>query len=80
MYLLITRTECPYCIKAKKLLQDSKTPHAVINLDKETEETQQQYRSMLKETFNHSTVPAVFKLVGGYNELAAIEMNLEELF
>ncbi|MHC4380429.1 MAG: glutaredoxin 3 [Planctomycetota bacterium] len=69
---MYTRTTCPYCIMAKRLLENKGQKWEEIDLtltpDRETE--------MLERSGGRRTVPEIFidgKLVGGYDDLAALE-------
>lgn len=65
MYKIYTKSACPWCDKAKSLLDDQKVFYAEINIDEEEE-----IKKVLKEKYK--TVPQVFlgpDHIGGYESL-----------
>ncbi len=64
---------CPYCIRAKKLLEEEKLDFEEICLDGREEE--------LKELINktkHKTVPQIFigsEMIGGFKELSKLRQS-----
>jgi len=69
---IYTRTTCPYCIMAKRLLENKGQNWEEINLDTSPERTDE----MLERSGGKRTVPEIFidgTLVGGYDDLAALE-------
>ena len=72
---------CPYCIKAKNLLESNEIPYESITVDGRSDEFD--YREALIEGTNHRTFPNIFlgeKHIGGFSELNALnqEGELEE--
>jgi glutaredoxin 3 len=68
---LYTTNYCPYCVRAKRLLESKGISFEEINLEGQPEEL-----SRLKERTGWRTVPQIFindKLIGGYDELAALD-------
>ena len=65
-------TFCPYCVRAKQLLERKGVAYTEINLDKEEPEV----RLELKKKTNHRTVPQIFindQFIGGFDQLYALE-------
>ena len=65
-------TFCPYCVRAKQLLERKGVAYTEINLDKEEPEV----RLELTKKTNHRTVPQIFindQVIGGFDQLYAIE-------
>ncbi|MCI1273495.1 MAG: thioredoxin family protein [Clostridiaceae bacterium] len=70
---IYTSATCPYCIKAKKLLQLLNLEYEEHNVDNDFEKMQK----MLKERFNLSveTIPQIIingTYVGGFTDLEAL--------
>jgi glutaredoxin 3 len=66
---------CPYCIRAKNLLDHKNIAFDVVDLTGQPEEIQ-----ALKNRTHWKTVPQIFinnKLVGGYTELAELDSSGE---
>lgn len=62
---------CPYCHRAKALLDKKKVPYEVIDVDGDTET-----RAWLREATGQRTVPQIFigdESVGGFSDLDALE-------
>lgn len=69
--LIYTKSFCPYCDRAKALLNQKGVPFEEIFLDDKPEE----YETLKKRT-GMMTVPQIFindQLVGGYTDLAALD-------
>ena len=65
-------TFCPYCVRAKQLLERKGVAYTEINLDKEEPEV----RLELTKKTNHRTVPQIFindQFIGGIDQLYALE-------
>ena len=65
-------TFCPYCVRAKQLLERKGVAYTEINLDKEEPEV----RLELTKKTNHRTVPQNFindQFIGGFDQLYALE-------
>ncbi|MEG0341530.1 glutaredoxin 3 [Acinetobacter sp. TY1] len=65
-------TFCPYCVRAKQLLERKGVAYTEINLDKEEPEV----RLELTKKTNHRTVPQIFindQFIGGFDQLYALE-------
>jgi len=70
--LMFTKDNCPYCEKAKLLLNSKQIPYVWVNLN----ENPQDITDMIK-SLGIKTVPAIFEYKGGYDELAA-SFNIKE--
>ena len=69
--LIYTKSNCPYCVRAKDLLGRKGVKFDEIYLDDKPEEY-----ATLKARTGLMTVPQIFiddELVGGYTELAALD-------
>ena len=65
--LLYTVTGCPFCARAKKLLNDLQVPYVEVNLERYPGR-----RYEMQERTGRRTVPQIFfnsKHIGGYDEL-----------
>lgn len=71
---------CPYCVRAKQLLQRKGIEYKEINLSQEAPEV----RVELMQKTKHRTVPQIFikdQFIGGFDQLYALEREgkLDEL-
>jgi glutaredoxin 3 len=78
--LVYTTTVCPYCVRAKQLLQRKNIAYKEINLNTEPGEV----RSELMARTKHRTVPQIFindQFIGGFDQLYALDKQgkLDEL-
>ena len=67
-------TFCPYCVRAKQLLERKCVAFTEINLDQEAPEV----RVELTQKTNHRTVPQIFindQFIGGFDQLYALEKD-----
>ena len=65
-------TFCPYCVRAKQLLERKGVAYKEINLSNEAPEV----RIELMQRTNHRTVPQIFikdQFIGGFDQLYALE-------
>lgn len=68
---IYTTPTCPYCVKAKKLLDSKEVQYEEIDVD--TDEVK--YQEMIKRS-GRKTVPEIFidgKFIGGCDDLCALE-------
>ena len=77
---IYSTTVCPYCIRAKQLLERKGVAYKEINLSKDAHEV----RVELMQRTNHRTVPQIFigdQFIGGFDQLYALdrEGKLDEL-
>ena len=64
---------CPYCMRAKALLDDKQVPYSEILVDVDTDK-----RAEMMEKSGRRTVPQIFigaTHVGGFDELYALERD-----
>jgi len=70
MYKMYTKDDCPWCIKAKRLLMDCGIQFEELKLGKDYQ--REELKSLLPENLP-LTVPQIFlynKRIGGYEDLA----------
>ena len=69
---IYSTTVCPYCVRAKQLLERKGVEYKEINLSKEAPEV----RIELMQRTNHRTAPQIFiddQFIGGFDQLYALE-------
>ncbi|ANF81035.1 glutaredoxin 3 [Acinetobacter sp. NCu2D-2] len=69
---IYSTTVCPYCIRAKQLLERKGVAYTEVNLSNEDP----QVRLDLMQRTNHRTVPQIFindQFIGGFDQLYALE-------
>ncbi len=74
--VMYSKNNCPFCVRAKNLLNQKGIVFEEINLEGKPEELDQ-----LKRKTGHMTVPMIFindKLIGGFSELSALN-NQDQL-
>jgi len=69
MYFIIGKSNCPWCDKAKELLDKDNTFYVYKDLDQIPLVKKQLWQDVLKNEFNKTTVPVVIDIIGGYEEL-----------
>lgn len=70
---IYTTEYCPYCVRAKQLLQKKGVPYEEYNMEGKPEELE-----ALKARTKLRTVPQIFingELIGGFTELLALETS-----
>ena len=70
---IYTKSNCPYCVRAKQLFKNKSVSFEEIDLDDKYEEYQ-----TLKNKTGLMTVPQIFineKLIGGYTEAATLDQE-----
>ncbi|WP_288386687.1 glutaredoxin 3 [uncultured Acinetobacter sp.] len=77
---IYSTTVCPYCIRAKQLLERKGIEYKEINLSNEAPDV----RIELMQRTSHRTVPQIFikdQFIGGFDQLYALEREgkLDEL-
>lgn len=73
--VLYTSPTCPYCIKAKKLLENKGVPYVNININDITADEREQ---LSIKTDGYRTVPQIFigdTFIGGYDQLNALNQS-----
>ncbi|MCF9034984.1 glutaredoxin 3 [Acinetobacter nectaris] len=78
--VIYSTTVCPYCIRAKQLLERKGISYKEVNLSNEAPDV----RIELMQRTNHRTVPQIFindQFIGGFDQLYALdrESKLDEL-
>jgi len=68
MYLVLGRRNCPFCDKAKERLEQDGIPYVYVDI-METQEKTTLFKDILVNKMNVNTVPQIFKLTGGYDNL-----------
>ena len=66
---------CPFCIRAKKLLEEKKIPFEEINVDQHPG-----IREKIVKQTGHRTIPQIFindEFIGGFSELSELNANGE---
>lgn len=72
--IVYSTTVCPYCVRAKQLLQRKGVAYQEINLSEQPAEVRQE----LMQRTKHRTVPQIFindQFIGGFDQLYALERN-----
>ncbi len=70
---IYTSSYCPYCIRAKQLLDSKGVEYDEVNLDKNPEK-----KLETMQMFNWRTVPIILigdELIGGYDQLVSLERS-----
>ena len=74
---IYTTPSCPYCVRAKMLLNNKGVSFEEVSMyDVSSEERQQ----LVQKTNNYRTVPQIFindRFIGGYDQLASLERQGE---
>ncbi len=73
--VVYTTTWCPYCIRAKRLLDSKGWKYEEINVDGDDDK-----RAWLRDVTGRRTVPQIFigeEAVGGYDDIAALNRTGE---
>ena len=76
---IYTSSSCPYCIRAKQLLDSKGVDYDEVNLDNDPEKKVETMQKL-----NWRTVPIILigdELIGGYDQLVSLERanKLDEL-
>ena len=72
--VIFGRPGCPYCVRAKQLLERKGVAYKEINLSSEPPEV----RIELMQRTNHRTVPQIFindQFIGGFDQLYTLERD-----
>ena len=73
---IYSRDYCPYCVRAKALLDQKQVSYTEISIDKQPEKRVE----MIERSKGGMTVPQIFindQVIGGCDELMALEYNKE---
>ena len=71
MFIMISKKECPFCIKAKDLLKNNNLNFEYLDVDT-LDEGRKSRISEIAKRLNHSTYPMIAhdnKFIGGYDDL-----------
>lgn len=69
--IMYSKNPCPYCVNAKRLLDEKGVKYSVIDLTDKPEEMQK-----IKNDTGWRTVPIIMingKLIGGYTDMKALD-------
>ena len=69
---IYTTTVCPYCVRAKQLLQRKDIEYVEVNLNTEPTEVREELMARTKQR----TVPQIFindEFIGGFDQLHALD-------
>jgi len=69
--IMYSKVPCPYCVNAKRLLDEKGVKYEVIDLTDRPEEMQK-----IKDDTGWRTVPIIMidgKLIGGYSDMKALD-------
>jgi glutaredoxin len=70
MYYVIGKDNCPWCQKAKALLdKPGNPPYVYKNLDRLPEIKREFWVDFIKNELSKTTVPVIINVVGGYEDL-----------
>ena len=72
--IVYTTSACPYCVRAKQLLQRKNIEYSEINLNTEPAEVRTELMARTKQR----TVPQIFindTFIGGFDQLYALERD-----
>jgi glutaredoxin 3 len=73
--IVYSTTYCPYCVRAKQLLERKEVAYQEIMVDRDPEHMQE-----MMERSQRRTVPQIFineQSIGGYDELAQLDRKGE---
>lgn len=70
---IYTTPTCPYCVKAKALLDKKGLPYTEIDVSKDPSKI----KEMMVKSYGRKTVPQIFVVthVGGFDDLSAMEKD-----
>jgi len=79
LYLVIGRKSCAYCDKAKALLDSKGIAYVYVDITSGDLLTDATWKHFLVDDLKAATVPQIFSLTGGYDELCyAVEYLSKE--
>ena len=77
-YIVYVRDNCPFCVKAEKLLNTKNLNYKIVNFS----DDQTELLSEIKDAYSWPTVPMIFRrekneieFIGGYTDLEKILDN-----
>ena len=78
MYLVMGRKNCPYCDKAKEALDGKGIPYTYVDITSGDGITDAVWKNFLVEDLEARTVPQIFRLLGGYDDLRLELMHVRD--
>ena len=69
MYLVVGRQNCSYCDKAKELLEAQNKKYVYVDITSGDGINDAVWKHFLVDDMELKTVPQVFQLIGGFEEL-----------
>jgi glutaredoxin len=69
MYLIIGRDNCTFCDKAKAHMERNSLKYIYKNISKMDDIEYKFYVDLVKEDIGMRTLPVIFNLIGGYDQL-----------
>lgn len=75
MYLIIGRKNCPYCDKAKQLMEDVDYKYIYVDITSGDCISDSHWKHFLVEDVKAKTVPQIFELIGGYEEFKELTIG-----
>ena len=78
MYVVIGRKNCEYCDKAKDLLDKKGLEYVYIDIKSGEFLLDSAWKWFLKEQLEVTTVPQIFKVLGGYDDLRLETMHVRD--
>jgi len=74
-YIVYGKANCPFCDKAKKLLDEMHCNYVYVDITNWSVEEKEN----LKNTSKMKTVPIIYKVIGGFSELQPILANRQDV-
>ena len=78
MYVVIGRKNCEYCDKTKELLDSKGLEYVYIDIKSGEFLLDTAWKWFLKEQLKVTTVPQIFKVLGGYDDLRLETMHVRD--
>jgi glutaredoxin len=72
MIYVIGKDDCPWCDKAKELLDNNNTQYVYKNLSTLFPSKREAWKNFINNELAKTTVPVVINVVGGYSELSEL--------
>ena len=69
MYLVIGKDNCPFCDRAKAMLEGNNLPMIYININNEEPEVQGFLKGLIQKDLTETTEQQLFTYIGGEKEL-----------
>jgi len=78
MYVVIGRKGCEYCVKATELLDKKGLEYVYIDIKSGEFLRDVAWKWLLTEQMKVTTVPQIFKVLGGYDDLRLETMHVRD--